>query len=389
MGKYNFDEIINRRNSWSLKWEVADNELPMWVADMDFKAAPEIIKAFEERISLGAYGYTTIPDEWYDAYISWWGRRHKLKIEKDELIFSSGVIPTLSSTIRKLTTANEKVLIQTPVYNVFYNSILNNGVRVVENPLTFKNNRWEMDFEDLEAKLSDPETSLMLLCNPQNPAGRIWLKDELARVGELCKKYGVTVISDEIHCDLTNPEMEYVPFAGASDTCREISINCFAPSKIFNLAGMQSSAVFVPNKFLRHKVWRALNTDECGEPNFLAITAAVAAFNNGENWLNELNVYIRQNKDYVEKFVAENIPSIHVLPSEATYLQWIDCREITNGKNDLAGFIRHETGLYLSAGEIYGASGSGFLRLNTACPLSLVKDGMNRLKAGIEAYISK
>lgn len=386
MGKYDFDKIIDRRSSWAEKWHIKDGELPMWVADMDFETAPEIKEMLIDRLQVGAYGYSFVPDEWYDAYISWWERRHHLKIQKNELIFSTGVIPTISSTVRKLTTANENVVIMTPVYNVFYNCIVNNGVRVLESRLIMKDGRWAIDFEDLERKLADPQTSLLLFCNPHNPVGRIWTKDEMTQIGELCFKYNVTVISDEIHCDIVDPDKEYIPFASVSETCRDISITTIAPSKTFNLAGMASSAAFVPNKFLRHKVWRQLNTDECGEPSFMAVTAAVAAFTKGEEWLKELNSYIYDNKTYCEDFIRNNIPGVTVLHSEATYLIWLDCREITGGRMDLAHFIRKKTGLFISRGEIYGAGGQGFLRINLACPRSMIIDGMERLQKGIKLY---
>ena len=386
MGKYNFDKVIDRRKSWAEKWDIKEGELPMWVADMDFETAPEVKEALVERLSVGAYGYTYVPDEWYDAYISWWGRRHHLDMKRDELIFSTGVIPTISSSVRKLTTPNENVVILTPVYNIFYNCIVNNGARVLESKLIMSDEGWEIDFEDLEKKLSDPQTSLLLLCNPHNPVGRIWNKEELGRIGELCYKHGVIVLSDEIHCDIVDPGKEYVPFAAASDICKDISITAIAPSKAFNMAGMATSAAFVPNKILRHKVWRQLNTDECGEPAFMAITAAVAAFTKGEEWLEELNVYVYENKCYCEEFISNNIPGVKILHSEATYLIWLDCRAITGDRTDLAGFIREKTGLYISCGEQYGPGGQGFLRINLACPKSTVIDGMNRLKKGIEAY---
>ncbi|MBR1669395.1 MAG: pyridoxal phosphate-dependent aminotransferase [Butyrivibrio sp.] len=386
MGKYDFDKVTDRRSAWAEKWNIKDGELPMWIADMDFETAPEVKKALLERLSLGAYGYTYIPGEWYDAYISWWERRHGLQMSEDELIFSTGVIPTISSSVRKLTSPNENVVILTPVYNIFYNCIVNNGARVLESRLFVKDGRWEIDFEDLEEKLSDPQTSLLLLCNPHNPVGRIWTKEELARIGELCKKHGVIVISDEIHCDITDPGKDYVPFASASDICRDISITAIAPSKAFNMAGMASSAAFVPNKFLRHRVWRQLNTDECGEPSFLAVTAAVAAFTKGEEWLGELNRYIYDNKLYCEKFIAENIPDAKLIHSEATYLIWLDCTNLYDKERDLADFIRDKTGLYIARGEQYGPGGEGFLRINLACPGSFVVDGMERLKKGIELY---
>ena len=234
--KYDFDTPIDRTNTQSLKWDVAENELPMWVADMDFKTAPEIIEAVNKRAAHGVFGYSIIPESWNEAVAGWWSRRHNWDIDKDWLVFCTGVIPSVSSIVRKLTTPNENVVIQTPVYNIFFNSIINNGRRVLENPLRYENGEYSIDWEDLKNKLANPQTSLMILCNPQNPSGKIWSKEDLSRIGELCARYYVTVVSDEIHCDLTDPGKEYIPFASVSDVCRDISITCVAPTKTFNLS---------------------------------------------------------------------------------------------------------------------------------------------------------
>ncbi len=383
--KYDFDTPVNRRNTNSLKWDVAENELPMWVADMDFQTAPEVKNAIVERANHGVYGYSIIPDEWYGAYSDWWKTRHDFEIEKDWMIFSLGVIPIISSVVRKITTPAEKVLIQTPVYNVFFNSILNNGRRVIENPLKYDGENYEVDFEDLEEKLSDAQTTLMILCNPHNPVGKIWDKETLARIGELCYKHHVVVLSDEIHCDLTNPGCEYIPFASVSEKCRENSITCIAPTKTFNLAGIQTAAVFVPDDVIRHKVWRGLNTDEVAEPNVFAVEAAVAAFTKGAEWLDELREYIYENKKMVSEFIENEIPQLKINVSEATYLLWIDCSAVGNS-GDLMKFIRKETGLYMSAGRQYGGDGINFFRMNVACPRQTLKDGLERLKRGIELF---
>lgn len=386
MGKYNFDVPINRRDSDSIKWAVKDNELPMWVADMDFQTAPEIIEALSQRVAHGVFGYTDVDDDWYDAYIGWWKRRHNFAIEKDWLMFCTGVIPAISSIVRKLTTPNEKVIIQTPVYNIFFNSIINNGCRVWESPLRYENGQYSMDFEDLEKKMSDPQASLMILCNPHNPVGKIWSRDELQRVGELARKYGVTVISDEIHCDLTKPGRYYIPFASVSDVCRDVSITCIAPTKTFSIPGIQTSAIVVPDKFLRHKVWRGINTDEVAEPNVFAHHAAVAAFTRGESWLEELRKYLFDNRHRVEEYIAEDIPELYVVKGDATYLVWIDISALKVSGREFASFLREKTGLYLSEGSAYGDAGSGFLRMNVACPRSVLEDGLNRLKNAVELF---
>lgn len=386
MGKYDFDTVTDRRGTFSEKWDVEANELPMWVADMDFKTAPEIIEALEERVSHGIFGYTYVPDEWNRAYVDWWKEHHGFTMDPDWLIFTTGVIPAISTTVRKITTPAEKVLIQTPVYNIFYNCILNNGRVPVESKLLIKDGHYEMDFEDLEKKLSDPQVTLMLLCNPQNPSGTIWDKETLSKLGELCKKCGVTVLSDEIHCDITDPGFEYVPFASVSDTCRDISITCISATKCFNMAGLHSAAVSVPNKFLRHKIWRSLNTDEVAEPNAFAVQATIAAFTKGEPWLKELREYIYGNKKLVDEFIAKNLPETKAVMGHATYLYWLDVRKIAENSDRLADFIRKETGLYISKGSSYGPGGEEFLRINLACPRAVVEDGLERLKKGIDAY---
>ncbi len=384
---YDFDTVINRKNTASLKWDVAENELPMWVADMDFQTAPEIREAIEQRAAHGVFGYSVIPDEWYDAYTGWWKKRHGFEMDKDWLIFCTGVIPAISSIVRKITTPAENVVIMTPVYNIFFNSVLNNGRRVLENKLVYDGKSYHIDFDDLEKKLADPQTTLMILCNPQNPAGIIWDRETLAKIGELCFKYRVPVISDEIHCDLTDPDCSYVPFASVSEECRNNSITCIAPTKAFNIAGLHTAAVSVPDPYLRHKVCRGLNTDEVAEPNAFAISAAAAAFTKGEKWLDELREYIYENKKYAESYISEHIPQIKPLPEKATYLMWLDITDTGGSSSQLAEFIRRETGLYLSDGKAYGGDGEHFLRMNIACPRSVLKDGLERLKSGVEIFV--
>ena len=378
-----FDEPVDRRGTHSLKWDVKDNELPMWVADMDFRTAPEVIEALEKRVQHGVFGYSIIPDEWNEAYCGWWEKRHHFHIEKDWLIFATGVVPILSSVVRKLTTPGENVLIQTPVYNIFFNSIVNNGRNVLQCPLGYKEGEYSIDFEALEEDLALPQTTMMILCNPHNPVGKIWDRDTLARIGELCHKHHVIVVSDEIHCDITDPGKEYVPFASASDICRDISITCVAPTKTFNMAGLQTAAAIVSDPFLRHKVNRGLNTDEVAEPNAFAIWAAVAAFNKGGEWLDALREYLYENKQLVKEFVEKELRDVRLVPSEATYLLWLDCAEICSDSRSLAESIREKTGLYLSDGVQYGSTGETFLRLNIACPRARLEEGLKRLKEGI------
>lgn len=384
-----FDRPVDRRDTGSLKWDVTAGELPMWVADMDFQTAPAVREAIRARAEHGVFGYSIVPEEWYQAYISWWRNRHDFTMEQDWLIFCTGVVPAISSMVRKLTTPAEKVLLMTPVYNIFFNSILNNGRQALESRLVYDGTEYRIDFEDLERKLADPQTTLMLLCNPHNPIGKIWDRETLARIGALCRKHHVVVVSDEIHCDLTAPGRNYVPFASVSEDCRENSVTCIAPTKAFNIAGLQTAAVCVPNPVLRHKVWRGLNTDEVAEPNAFAVDAAIAAFTKGGEWLDALRVYLEDNKTLVKDFVKRELPGLHVVPSEATYLLWVNLGSGETSAEDVAEFIRRKTGLYLSAGNPFGGDGGSFLRLNAACPRTVLEDGLSRLKEGIEAWEAK
>ena len=384
--RYDFDALIDRRGTQSLKWDVAENELPMWVADMDFQTAPCVREALQKRLDHGVFGYSVVPEEWADAYIGWWRDRHHFTMERDWLIFCTGVVPAISSAVRKLTTPGENVLIQTPVYNIFFNSIVNNGRNVSESPLKYCGGEYSVDFDDLEAKLADPQTGLMILCNPHNPVGRIWDRETLARIGGLAARHHVTVVSDEIHCDLTDPGREYVPFASVNEECRANSITCVAPTKTFNLAGIQTAAVCVPDPVLRHKVWRGLNTDEVAEPNAFAVPAAIAAYNRGEDWLDGLREYLYENKKTVAAFLKERLPQIRLVPSEATYLLWLDCGGICSDASELQSLLRREAGLYVSKGASYGRTGAAFLRLNIACPRGLLMEGLARLGAGVRLY---
>ncbi|MCQ2495238.1 MAG: pyridoxal phosphate-dependent aminotransferase [Lachnospiraceae bacterium] len=379
-----FDVETNRRNTQSYKWDVGENELPMWVADMDFQTAPCIIEALKKRVEHGIFGYSVIPDDWYRAYIGWWKRRHAFEMEKDWLIFTTGVVPAISSTVRKLTTAAENVIVITPAYNIFFNSIYNNGRNIVENRLIYKDGVYSIDFEDLEKKAADPQSSLLILCNPHNPAGIIWDRATLARIGEICARNNVTVLSDEIHCDITVPGREYVPFASVNETCKNISVSCIAPTKTFSIAGLQTAAVCVANPLLRHRVWRALNTDEVAEGNAFACDAAIAAFEHGEEWLEELRAYLAENRRIAEEYIRDNIPSVKAVSAEATYLLWIDCESYDISSDRLAEMIREKTGLYLSEGCEYRGNGNHFLRMNLGCPRSRLLDGLDRLKKAFE-----
>ena len=383
--KYDFDKPTDRRGSGQVKWDVKDGELPMWVADMDFETAPLVKTAIMKVAEHGIFGYTEATDEYFEAISDFWFERHGYKFNTGDMVYVSGIVAAISSAVRKLTTPAENVVIQSPVYNIFYNSIRNSGRNILESPLIYEDGEYRMDLADLEKKLADPQTTLMILCNPHNPVGKIWDKEVLARVGELCKKYGVTVISDEIHCSITEPGRSYIPFASASDVCADVSVTCVAASKCFNLAGLQAACVIAKNPVLRHKMWRGINTDEVGEPNVFAIPANIAAYRSGD-WLDELNEYIFANKRFARDYISEHMPKLHVVPSDATYLIWVDISAYSNDSLAFAEDLRAKTGLYVSDGARYGKGGESFLRINLATQRANVKDGLSRLERYIKEF---
>ncbi len=386
---YDFDKLTDRRDTLSYKWDVKDGELPMWVADMDFEVAPEIRRAVIERAEHGIFGYTSTPCEFFEAISTYWEQRHGYKIPTEHMIYSSGVVAAISSVVRKLTTPGENVLIQAPVYNIFYNSILNNGRNVLSSDLVYNGCEYSIDFDDLEEKLSRPQTSLMILCNPHNPIGKVWTRDELERIGELCHKWGVTVLSDEIHCDIVVPGKGYVPFASVSEICRNISVTAIAASKTFNIAGLQSACVFAADPVLRHRVWRGINTDEVGEPNAFSMTANIAAFSRSGDWVDEMLDYVFENKRVACEFINSEIPGMKAAFSEATYLLWIDISGVCENSVEFCDSLRATTGLYLSDGAEYGECGRAFVRMNLATQRSRVLDGLERLKRGRDLYTNK
>ena len=385
-----FDEIVDRSGTWSLKWDLAGNELPMWVADMDFPTAPCIRRAIEKRAAHGVFGYSIIPDQLYDAYRNWWGKHHGLEIRSGELAFTTGVIPALSAAIREFTAPGEKIVIQTPVYNHFISCIGGNGRQVLENPLIYRDGKYEMDFDDLERKLSDPQAAMLVLCNPQNPVGKIWSREDLSRIGSLCRKHNVLVFADEIHCDLTAPGCSYVPFASVDEACRMNSITALAPTKTFNIAGLSTAAVFIPEESLRKRMVQALWTVEIAEPNAFTVDATIAAFSDeGWEWLTALREYIDGNKKTVYAFLEKELPDVYALPQDATYLMWLDISRYTDDSGELQQFLRKKAGLFVMPGKDYVGNGNLFLRLNTACPRSLLEDGLNRLKSGLDLWRSR
>lgn len=383
-----FDKITNRLNTNSIKWSGDENELPMWVADMDFEAPEEVSNALIERAAHKIYGYCDIPSDWNEAIVNWRLKRYNQKIDKDDLLYCTSVIASISSTVRKITSPGENIVIQTPVYNIFYNCILNNGRNVLESPLVYEDGVYSIDFKDLEEKLSDKQTSMMILCNPHNPIGRAWSREELAKIGELCHKYNVVLLADEIHCDLVDPKMVYTPFSSVNEVCKNISITCSSPTKTFNLAGLHTSYIYISNPYLKHKVWRAINTDEVAEANIFAVTGATAAFTYGGAWLDELREYIYQNKLDFINMVEKELP-VHIIRSNATYLLWVDCSKICSDTVELVDFIKAETGLRVTAGKVYGECGKAFVRVNIATQNVRVKEGAKRFIEGIKAYMNR
>lgn len=387
--KYDFDTAINRKDTGSVKWDFAGDAIPMWVADMDFETFPGVKKAVMDRAAHGIYGYTHETEAWKNAYVYWWKTRHGFEVDGRWLVFVTGIVPAISSAVRKLTTPGENVLIQTPVYPVFFNSIINNGRQVLENKLVYDRDSgsFSIDWDDLERKLGDPQTTLMLLCNPQNPTGNIWDKETLIKIGELCAANNVHVLSDEIHCDITAPGKEYIPFASVSELNRKISVMCVTPTKSFNIAGIRTAAVIVPDADLRHKMWRGINTDEVGEGNFFAYDAAAAALSEeGGEWLDELREYLWANRKFAEDFIKEEIKSLRPIGSDASYLMWVDCGDVTDDTRTFVNHLKKDSKVMFSYGEPFGGNGKTFIRINLACPGAMLREAMQRLKKGTADY---
>ena len=379
--EYDFQTVIDRHSTNSLKWDLFDDDYPMWVADMDFMVAPNIQQAILKRASHPVFGYSIVPDSLFEAYINWWDRRYGLEMSRDEMLYATGVMPSISSMIRCLTDVGDEILIQSPVYHVFFYVIEDNNRKVLENELIFRDGNYEIDFDDLDEKLS--KVKMMILCNPQNPVGKIWSKEELGQIGELCKKHDVILISDEIHCDLTDPGTSYNPFMTSSDYNN--TILCISPSKSFNVAGFQSSVVYTKNPELLEKIRTQFHVDNSDSCNVFAVSAVEAAYNESEDWLEELKEVIFENKQIVKDYLENELPVIKLVECDATYLLWLDCTALNVSSKVLSEFLRSNQGLFLSSGSDFGQIGDGFLRLNIACPPKLLKEGLLRLKAGVIA----
>lgn len=377
--KYDFDKIIDRRATNSYKWDSApEGVLPMWVADMDFRTAPAIIDALQKRVAHGIFGYTRVPDAYYDAVTSWFSRRHGWDIDREWIIYTSGVVPAVSAVIKALTVPGDKVIVQTPVYNCFFSSIRNNGCEIVSNPLRRTADTYEMDFDALERCATDPRAKVMLLCNPHNPAGRVWTPDELTRLGNICLRNGVTVVADEIHCELVYQGFKYTPFASLSDAFLHRSVTCVSPSKAFNIAGLQIANIVAFDNDLRSRIDKAININEVCDVNPFGVAATIAAYNEGEEWLNQLVDYLHGNYEAMAEFCRRELPEFPITRLEGTYLVWMDCSSLGMPSDALEHALLDDARLWLNAGTMYGAEGEGYMRWNIACPRSVMLDGLNR-----------
>lgn len=384
--KYDFDKVTPRCGTNSYKWDSTDDKevLPMWVADMDFPTAPCIINALEKRVEHGIFGYTRVPEEYYDAVISWFSRRHHWKPRREWFIYTSGVVPALSAVIKALTNVGDKVLTLTPVYNCFFSSIRNNGCELDSCALRYEDNTFSIDYEDLERRAADPKTTLMLLCNPHNPSGRVWTREELRRIGDICIRNNVVVVADEIHCELVHPGFTYTPFASVSEEFQKHSVTCVAPSKAFNIAGLQIANIIVENDKWRQRIDKAININEVCDVNPFGVIATIAAYNEGEEWLNQLLQYIHGNYLFFKDYCEEHLPQLPVAPLEGTYLAWMDCRSLGIPSEELEEELMKKAKLWLNAGSMYGKEGEGFMRWNLACPRQLVKEGLERFSQFVD-----
>lgn len=382
MAKYDFDQLIPRRGTNSVKWdeEPAADILPMWVADMDFRTAPCVVEALRRRVEHGVYGYATVPESYYGAVTSWFARRHGWAPGADWILPVTGVIPALSAILRALTRPGDRVLVLTPVYNHFFIAIDNSGCSAAECELTYGDNRYTVDFDALERRAADPAVKLMLLCNPHNPAGRVWTPEELRRIGDICLRRDILVVADEIHCELVMPGFRYTPFASLCEEFERRSVTCTSPSKAFNLAGLQVANIFAADAALRARIGHSLQINETGEIGPFAIEALIAAYDEGAEWLDALNEYLHDNYRFLREYFDRNLPQYPVLPLEGTYLVWVGCRASGLTSDELETKLLEEAKLRINPGAIYGEAGRDFIRLNIACPRKLLAEGLDRLR---------
>ena len=380
--KYNFDELIERRGTNCVKWDESPSPevIPLWVADMDFRVAPAIQKALQQRVEHGVFGYNIVPESYYEAVISWFHRRHQWDIQRSWILYTTAVVPAMSCVIKALTMPGEKVLILSPAYNCFFSSIKNNGCEVLESPLKAVGDTFEVDFDDFENKCADEKTTLFLLCNPHNPSGRVWTKEELQRMYDICKRHGVKVASDEIHCELIMPGHEFVPFGTITDD----GVVMNSPSKNFNTAGLQIANIICSHPSWRRRIDRAININEVCDVNPFGIVALQAAYNESEDWIDELNQYLWGNYQLLCDFIGENIPQWKVCRLEGTYLPWVDISAMGITSQELCDQLLAEAKVWINPGTMYGPqTGEGYVRFNIAIQRSRLLDALQRIKKNL------
>lgn len=388
--RYNFDEVIERRNTGSLKWDAlkerfgTEDLLPLWVADMDFRAPEPIIEALTERAKHGIYGYSTFLPPYFDSVINWYSRRYGWNLKREWIVNTPGVVPAINFTVQGFTSPGDRVIIQPPVYYPFFEAIESNGREVLHNPLKYVNGRYEMDFEDLEKKASDPRAKLMILCSPQNPVGRVWSKEELTRVGEICRANDVLVFADEIHSDLTYPGVEFTNFASISDELADISITGTSATKTFNLAGIKLSNIIIPNPEVRATFEKSVATMGRFMPNSFATTAIQTAYDRCEDWLIQLMDYLKENLEFMKGHLRENLPRVKVIEPEGTYLCWLDFRDIERDPKKLETLMQKDARVALDEGYIFSVGGDGFERINLASPRSMLKQALDQITEAVK-----
>lgn len=387
--KLDFDKITDRRRTLSYKWAIPEGELPMWIADMDFEAPEEVKSAIISVANEGIYGYSSTPKELFLAVAGFFERRHGVKIDPGHMVYSNGAIAAVASMVRSFSSVGDQVLLMSPVYNNFWSAVGANGRLAVSSCLINDGGRYSIDFEDLEAKLAEEKTKVMILCNPHNPIGRIWTREELSLIAELCHKHGVIVISDEVHCDFVKPGLHYTPFYAASELAASISCTVVSASKTFNMAGVQTGIVIASDDGLRERVERGLLAEELGEPSVFASRAMIAAFTECDYWVDALVDYVFENRRVAYDYIKENIPEINPVDAEASYLLWVDVSAVMADSAEFCKRLRELTGLYISAGTPFGECARGYVRINLATQRSRVLDGMARLREGVKRILEE
>jgi cysteine-S-conjugate beta-lyase len=392
--EYNFDQLIDRSNTDCEKWDGlkerfnVEDVISMWVADTDFQSPQPVIDALKQRAEHGVYGYTQRSNSYFESIVNWLEKRHDWKIDKKWISHSPGIIPALTFIITTFTKPGDGVLIQPPVYHHFDRIIKAQDRRVLNNPLKLEDGRYSMDFEDLEKKI-DENVKMLILCNPHNPVGRVWSREELTRLGEICIKNNILVVSDEIHFDLVYKDYKHTPFASISEEFSRHSITCIAPGKTFNVAGLQTSSVIISNDAIREAFNLTMNNFSLGSPNVFGITALEAAYRYGEEWLEQLMSYLQGNLDFLVKFFAENIPEIKVIQPEGTYLVWLDCRELGFSVDELDRFMLVQARVAMNEGYTFGENGEGFMRMNIGCPRSIVEKSLHQIQQAVNGLCIK